>query len=282
MKKPILIIIVVLLVAVIVVGGVKIYQGLHAYDVIEEYYDTAAQYIVEEMQTPEITPEALSEAPLEPQAPVSTLEEDSTVEEISLVEELLEPVEKPPITIDFESLLKDSPDVIGWLYASDGSVNLPVVQGTDNQYYLTHLPNGNYSSGGSLFLDYLNNSDLTDEVSFIYGHNMKNGTMLQPILAYEAQNYYDANPIMYFLTPEKNYKLELFAGILTGVESDVYTFNFDSDESKQAFIDDLVAQSTFMPNRIPEAEEALLCLSTCAYDFENARYVVFASVVEMN
>lgn len=276
MKKRIFAMLVAALVTVMLLGMFMIYQGLHQYDVIDEYYETAEQYVV--------SPSPVIQATAPPQKPaeVSSAEEVSIQEE-SLVEATLveEEVETAPIAIDFETLLGDSPDTIGWLYAVDGSVNLPVVQGTDNLYYLTHLPNGDYSSGGSLFLDYLNDRGFTDEVSFIYGHNMKNGTMLQPLLEYRGQEYYDKYPVMYLLTPEKNYKLELFAGILTGIESEVYTFNFDGEESKQAFIDSLAAQSTFVPNRIPTADERILCLSTCAYDYENARYVVFAAMTEI-
>ena len=272
MKHKILPLFVMILVTVIILGSAKIYEGLHEYEVVEAYYDTAEQYVVIPSEPPvEITPEASKE--------ISAAEEISVLEvpEMSILEPS-EPVETAPISIDFDTLIADCPDTIGWLYAVDGSVNLPVVQGSDNQYYLTHLPNGNYSSGGSLFLDYLNSDDFQDEASFIYGHNMKNGTMLQPILAYQDQSHYDANPVMYLLTPEQDYKLELFAGILTGIESDVYTFNFDSVDTKQAFIDGLVTRSTFTAQRIPAAEERIVCLSTCAYDYENARYVVFAAL----
>lgn len=275
MKKVLFILIVILLLVVMAVGGYKIYEGLHAYDVIEKYYDTAEQYIVSVPDTPREEATAVS------QAPESVETEISVPEEASVLEKEEEPVETAPISIDFSALMKDCPDTIGWLHASDGSVNLPVVQGTDNQYYLTHLPNGNYSSGGSLFLDYLNSADFSDESSFIYGHNMKNGTMLQPILEYQKQAYYDAYPVMYLLTPEQDFKLELFAGVLTPVESDVYTFSFESPESKQTFIDSLVERSTFVPQSIPTAEDRILCLSTCAYDYDNARYVVFAKLTEI-
>lgn len=262
------------LVTVMNLGGIMTVEGLQTYHVIDEYYETAEQYV---LSTAAPTP-ATTEKGKESNQGGSSEEEGSGTKESSLLES---EVETAPIAVDFGTLLADAPDTVGWLYADDASVNLPVVQGTDNLYYLTHLPNGETSSGGSLFLDYLNTSDFEDEVSFIYGHNMKNGTMLQPLLAYEQQSYYDANPVLYLLTPEQNYKLELFAGILTGIESEVYTFNFESSESKQNYIDSLVAQSTFVPQRVPEAEERILCLSTCAYDYENARYVVFGALTEI-
>lgn len=270
MKKAVYAVIVCVLVAVIGFSGYKIYQGLHAYEVIDAYYDTAEKYV---MTTP------ASEAPTAPTtAPKPSYQVQVSVQE-SVIEETT--LEVAPIAIDFDALQQDAPDAIGWLYALDGSVNLPIVQGEDNQYYLTHLPDGGYSSGGSLFLDYLNESDFSDEASFIYGHNMKNGTMLQPLLEYRKQSYYDANPVLYILTPGQNYKLELFAGILTDLESDVYTFSFDTPEIKQSFINDLVSRSTFVPQIVPTQEDRLVCLSTCAYDFKDARYVVFGKLTEI-
>ena len=274
MKKETYTAILVVLATVMGIAGHNVLWGVRSYQVVDAYYETAQQYVVSETASP--SPEIVPEAPVE-----SVYEESSSVVEDSVLEEPLELVEKPPITIDFQSLILDAPDAVGWLYAVDGSVNLPVVQGEDNQYYLKRLPDGSYSSGGSLFMDYLNEGDFTSEVTFIYGHNMKNGTMLQPILNYEKQEYYDKNPVMYILTPEKNYKLELFAGILTGIESDVYTFAFDTQEIKQAFIDSLVERSTFAPQRIPSVEEKLVCLSTCAYDYADARYVVFGTLIEI-
>lgn len=272
MKKIIYIPVVTVLVGVMAFSGYKLYQGLHEYDVIDEYIADAEKYVT--TPAPTSTPSKAATSTKKPEA-LSSVEE---IEE-SLVEE--DQVEQAPIAIDFTALLADAPDAIGWLYAPDGTINLPVVQGEDNLYYLKHLPDGNYSSGGSLFLDYLNEADFSDEASFIYGHNMKNGTMLQPLLDYKNQTYYDENPVLYLLTPEKNYKMELFAGILTDLESDVYTFSFDTPEIKRQFIDDLISRSTFTPSITPTSEDRLLCLSTCAYDFQDARYVVFGRLVEI-
>ncbi len=272
MKKVLFIIVIVVLVGVLLFSGYQVYRNLHSYQVVEEYYDTAAQYIVS--QAPTAAPEPVNSPTEEPETSVPEM----SVAELETADE---PVETAPIAIDFDALLADCPDTVGWLYAPDESINLPVVQGDDNRYYLKRLPDGTYSSGGSLFLDYLNTPDFTDDTSFIYGHNMRNGTMLQPLLEYKKQDHYNSNAIMYLLTPEQNFKIEIFAGILTDLESDVYTFSFGSPEEKQAFIDDLVSRSTFTPYYVPDADSALLCLSTCAYDFENARYVVFGKLTEI-
>lgn len=272
MRKFIMALVIMVLLAVMAVGGYQIYRGLHTYRVIDDYYEDVDQMYVIQPSAPEKTEEPeqseVLEALTETELPAVAEETDTEVTVYA------------PISIDFDVLLQDCPDTVGWLYSLDEEINLPVVQGSDNQYYLTHLPNGKESSGGSLFLDYLNQRDFSGDISFIYGHNMKNGTMLQPILRYQEQTYYDQYPMLYLLTPEQNYQLELFAGFVTTMESDAYTFSFDTAEKKAEFIENMVAQSDFTPTSIPEPKDRLLCLSTCAYDFENARYVVLGKLTE--
>lgn len=269
MNKRIYIVIVLFLVAIIGFSAYQIISGLNVYRGIDDYYDTVdEQYMVAVEPMPEVPVEAEPSIPEEVQASEPVVE--ASVE--------TEVVEVAPIQIDFEMLLADAPDTVGWLYTMDGEINLPVVQGDDNEYYLRRLPNGDYSFGGSLFLDYLATSDFSDTISFVYGHNMRNGSMLQPITAYGKQSYYDAYPVMYLLTPEQNYKLEVFSGYVTDVESEAYTFNFASDEEKEGYIQMLQNMSDFTSFVEVTAQDRILCLSTCTYEYEDARYVVFSKL----
>jgi sortase B len=274
MKQRIKRAVVLVLISAIILGSYQIYSGLHTYRQIETYRaDVERKYVVEP---------AASTVPTD--APVTETVEASQLPQISAQEP--EPSaeaekEAAPITVDFNSLLQDCPDAVGWLYTMDGTVNLPVVQGTDNLYYLTHTADGREVSGGSLFLDYLNESDFSEDVSFVYGHNMKNGSMFEPLLNYRKQSYYDSYPVIYLLTPTQDYKLVLFSGFVTTMESAVYTFNFDTEEAKEQYISEMAALSEFTPQSLPDATDRIVCLSTCAYDFENARYVLLGKLVEV-
>ena len=136
-----------------------------------------------------------------------------------------------PISVDFSVLKQENEDIVGWLYLEDSPINYPVVQSNDNDYYLRRLVNGEYNIAGSLFMDYRNDSNLEDDNTIIYGHNMKNNTMFGSLQEYKSQDYYDNHKVMYYFTSEKNYIIELFTGYTISVESDIYDLSI-IDSSK--------------------------------------------------
>lgn len=71
--------------------------------------------------------------------------------------------------------VKAPQDMAAWLSFAD--VDLPVMQGEDNQEYLNKDPYGDYSLAGSLFLDARNQKDFSDPYSLIYGHHMEGNSM---------------------------------------------------------------------------------------------------------
>ena len=42
------------------------------------------------------------------------------------------------LEVDFNELLKKNPDTVGWIQVKGTNINYPIVQTTDNSYYLTH------------------------------------------------------------------------------------------------------------------------------------------------
>lgn len=185
-----------------------------------------------------------------------------------------------PIAVDFDQLLQENPDVVAWLYCADTPVNYPVVQSSDNEYYLHRLLDGSYNSAGTLFMDYRNQADFSDFNTVIYGHNMKNDTMFGTLVEYKEQAYYDEHPILYLLTPDHSYQVELVAGYVTPSDSDVYELPLTETE-KIRFLADAVERSTFVSDAETPVEARYLTLSTCSYEYENARYVLIGRLVEI-
>ena len=144
--------------------------------------------------------------------------------------------ETVPIEVDFETLWHENEDIVAWLYCEDTPIHYPIVQGDDNNYYLRRLLNGEYNINGTIFLDYRCQSDFRDFNSIVYGHHMKSSEMFGTLPNYKDQEYYDEHPVMYLLTPEQNYKIELVAGYITPSDSDTYSLP-NTAEEKKAFLE---------------------------------------------
>ena len=183
------------------------------------------------------------------------------------------PTETVPIEVDFDVLLKSNADVIGWIYCEDTPINYPVVQGKDNDYYLSRMIDGTRNSSGTLFADYRNAGDFSDGNTIVYGHNMKNKDMFGTLPNYKKQSYFDEHPVMWLLTPEENYKVELVAGYVTSSTSEIYSFG-QTEADVVSQMEQAADQSTFLSGFQVSQGDRFVTLSTCSYEYDNARYVL--------
>lgn len=184
-----------------------------------------------------------------------------------------EPAETAPIQVDFDALQETCEDVIGWLYCPDTPIDLPVVQAADNDYYLRRLPDGSWNNAGSLFADYRAAGDFSDGNTVIYGHNMRDKTMFGTLYLYGEQEYYDEHPSMWLLTPDGDYRVDLAAGFVTNSQAQIY-YPGQSTQTMQELVQEALAASTFQTDLELTDRDRYLILSTCSYEFEEARYVV--------
>ena len=192
-----------------------------------------------------------------------------------------EPVERPPISVDFAVLQAQNPDIVGWIYSEGTVINYPILQGVDNQQYLRRLYDGTKSTLGSIFLDFRNLSDFSDLNSLVYGHNIRSGQMFASLSSYREQEYYEEHPVMWLLTPDKSYRIDLIAGMVVPSDSEVYEI-YSYPEDLQAGLEYVLANSTFDAGDVDAAAvERIVTLSTCSYDYNDARYVVIGSLIEV-
>ncbi len=189
--------------------------------------------------------------------------------------------EYAPITLDFDALRAENPDIIAWVYCPDTEVNYPVVQSSDNKYYLRRGVDGSSRTAGSIFADFRNAADLSDENNILYGHNMKDGSMFAAITRYAEQSYYDDHPVWYILTPEKDYKVTLFAGFVTDTSSPVYATARRTTADGTPVMEQAWADSNFRGGAPPAEGENTVTFSTCSYEFTNARYVLIGVMHEL-
>lgn len=182
--------------------------------------------------------------------------------------------EESPIRVDFDLLYEQNRDVVAWLYCPDTPINYPVVQASDNDYYLHRLLDGRYNTAGSLFADCRNSADFSDWNTVIYGHNMKNNSMFGTLTDYKKQSYFEDHPVMYLLTPKQSYKVNVLAGFVTQANSEIYhTFN-PNQEEKEALIESWLNMSDFDSKADIATEYNLVSFSTCSDGNSNERYVI--------
>lgn len=181
-------------------------------------------------------------------------------------------------SVDFAALSQINPDIVGWLYCEGTQINYPVVQGNDDEYYLDHLFDGTQNTNGCLFLDSRVDASFSSVHSIIYGHHMRSGAMFAALDGYKRQSFYDAHPTMLLMTPDATYEVQLFAAYVADPSENAWEVSFANDGEIQSWIGAAISRSTFTSNVEPTPGDLLLTLSTCSYEFGNARFVVVGVV----
>lgn len=159
------------LVAVLLAAGIWIFQIISEYQRADQEYEELTEYIRE------------------------TDEEDTDQDDKAENKEVKEtegPGSAEDFTVDFDALKQINEDIIAWIRIP-GVLDYPVVQGTDNSYYLHHTFRKEYNIAGSIFLDARNKADFSDSKNIIYGHNMRDGSMFHVLRKFQDLDFYQAN-----------------------------------------------------------------------------------------
>ena len=189
--------------------------------------------------------------------------------------------EKPVyIDVDFDALRQINGDVVAWIYIPGTDINYPVMQGTDNEYYLHTMMDGTYNIAGSIFMDCYNEPDFSDPNTILYGHHMANGTMFAGITKYRNQAYYDEHPTGILATPEKQMLFHVVAAYVATVEDTAWQLNFEDDADALRWIQAAMKRTAFDSAYEPQLGDRIVTLSTCSYDMKNARFVVMGVLTE--
>ena len=160
-------------------------------------------------------------------------------------------------------------------------VNYPVVQTKDNDYYLHKDLDGNYLRSGTVFVDYRNKAVGEDQNYVIYGHDMRNDSMFGTWDNYKEQSYYDAHPVLYYLTPDGDYRIDLYIGAVVNEGDPIYQIN-PGEKALEQRLEKLKEKSTFRSSVTLEPGDRVVVLSTCTYEFSTARYVLVGKLVPLN
>lgn len=185
-------------------------------------------------------------------------------------------VSKVPISVDWDYLRSENSDIVGWLYCPGTIINYPVLQNPDNEYYLKHGFHKESNVSGALFVDASSVIGSVQSNCVIYGHNMKDKSMFGSFQAYINESYCDENPTLYLLTPDGNYRIDLFgAHVKEGTVDNFPTF-FYNEEGYQSYLDKVTPSFYWLKEEIIDTSYQLVTLTTCtaASGYSDARLLI--------
>lgn len=162
-----------------------------------------------------------------------------------------------------------------WVTIIGTNIDYPIVQGKDNFEYLDKNPEGDFYSGGSIFLDYRNKFDFSDGYNVIYGHNMAGGKMFSDLKKYYNKEYFDNHLKGMLFTPKQNYELKVIGMLKTNAYGKgVYGYREITSDLLSS-----ISQCDPIQN-IQVSGKKILALSTCSTTMDDQRDVLFCTMTE--
>ena len=179
-----------------------------------------------------------------------------------------------------EKLQKQNSEIVGWVEIEDTNINYPVLQASDNSYYLTHNYEKKYSKSGSIFLDKDYVWDPPSSNLLMYGHDR----LLKNIIKYKDKSFYDKHPNIKFTTTTEDANYEIIAAFYSRVyytnEKNVFRYyyfvNSKDEKEYNEFVKNAKEASVYDTGKTAKYGDQLITLSTCSYHTKDGRFAVVA------
>ncbi|MDO4271522.1 MAG: class B sortase [Candidatus Saccharibacteria bacterium] len=185
------------------------------------------------------------------------------------------------LSVDFNELLAKNSDTVGWIKINGTSINYPIVQTTDNKYYLKHSFDKSGNGAGWIFADYRDNMTNFGRNTIIYGHARLDTIMFGSLKNILTSNWYNNkdNYIVKLSTPTSNTMWQVFSVYSIPAESYYIQTDFTSDQQFGKFIQVLKNRSEANFTANVNASDKILTLSTC-HDTIGLRVVMHAKLIK--
>ena len=185
------------------------------------------------------------------------------------------------LEVDFNELLAKNSDTVGWIQVKGTNINYPIVQTTDNSYYLNHAFDKTSNDAGWVFMDYRNDAVNFNQNTILYAHSRLTGSMFGSLKNILESSWYTNknNHIIRLSTPTENTMWQVFSVYTIPKESYYITPNFNNNEAYQEFLNTMKSRSEVEFSAEVNANDKILTLSTCKDNFGN-RVVMHAKLIK--
>jgi len=167
-------------------------------------------------------------------------------------------------------------DAKGYIILDNSNISYPIVQGTDNSYYLTHDAAKNYSVNGAIFIESTCKDGLNERKCVLYGHHMKNKSMFGDLSKYTNETFALSHQKFTIYNEDEKREYGVISSFITkATDKDIYQIYYSSDEEFDAWIKSAISKSTVKYD-INEADisDSFIVLSTCTGVDDNTRHIV--------
>jgi sortase B len=175
-------------------------------------------------------------------------------------------------------------DIVGWINIPDTKIDLPIVQGEDNDFYLHNGVDGQYNYElGCPFLDYRCEAGFTGLNSIVYAHNMEGQLMFSDIDRYKEKEFMQSHPAGILTLKDGEHNVRFFAYMTAKSTAPAYHAVFVSESEKKEYLEYILSAANYTvlddTDEIRDKTDLnLLLLTTCTFEFEEARGILFGII----
>ena len=189
------------------------------------------------------------------------------------------PAEMNPSLAD---LYAENTDFAGIIKVPGMDIDFPVVQTNDNDYYLRRDFYKNSTNYGVPFFDCNNTPRSLDRNTVIYGHNMRHDDKIfGPLEKYRDAETFKTSPFIKLNTLYDEYTFKIYAVFISNskVSDDNgrffnYIFTAAGDSQFMDYVAEVDKRKLYTTGVDIIPTDKIITLSTCCYDFKDARLVV--------
>lgn len=169
------------------------------------------------------------------------------------------------INVNLNYYIQKNSETVAWLQVNGTKVNYPVVQHSDNDFYLEYDFNKRKTKNGWIFGDYRNNFENFNNNTIIYGHNLINGTMFGTIPKLLNKNWFSNKNNHYIKLSTKNTNTiwQIFSAYKIAPTTDYLYTRFNSTTAYQEFLNTLKNRSEYKFDLEVNYTDKIITLSTC-------------------
>lgn len=182
---------------------------------------------------------------------------------------------------DFNKLKQDFPDVIGWIEVDGTNIKEPIVkEPKEDLYYMNHNASKDYDMAGAIFIQKCNNSNFTDPITLVYGHNMTDDRVFSNLTWFKNKQFFNDNEYFYIYKQHHKLVYKIIAAYEYDNRHIMNSFDFSDPKILEEYEYDILNTNTYNKN-IRETlaisqNDRIVQLSTCLDNLyrDDLRYIV--------